>query len=77
MAMLTVRNLDDAVKTQLRVQAAQHGWPMEEEVRRILTRATVGDAATAPLGTRIHARFKALGELPLPARSLPRAAPKF
>jgi antitoxin FitA len=77
MAMLTVRNLDDAVKTQLRVQAAQHGWPMEEEVRRVLTRATVGEAANAPLGTRIHARFKALGDVPLPACSLPRAAPEF
>jgi antitoxin FitA len=77
MSMLTVKNLDDAVKTQLRVQAAQHGWAMEEEVRRILTRATLGNASTTPLGNRIHARFKSLGGFQTPARTLPRAAPKF
>ncbi len=77
MSMLTVRNLDDAVKTQLRIQAAQHGWAMEEEVRRILTRATLGEASSAPLGSRIHARFKSLGSFDTPARSLPRAAPPF
>lgn len=81
MSMLTVRNLDDAVKTQLRMQAAQHGWAMEEEVRRILTRATLGEAHALPLGSRIHARFKSIGSssdsFETPARSLPRAAPQF
>jgi antitoxin FitA len=81
MSMLTVRSLDDAVKTQLRMQAAQHGWAMEEEVRRILTRATLGEAHTLPLGSRIHARFKSIGSattsFETPARSLPRAAPQF
>jgi antitoxin FitA len=77
MSMLTVRNLDDSVKTQLRVRAAQHGWAMEEEVRRILTRATLGEVSTTPLGSRIHARFKSLGSVDMPARSLPRAAPQF
>jgi antitoxin FitA len=70
MGMLTVRNLDDAVKAQLRVQAAQNGWAVEEEVRRILTRATLGEASTALLGNRIHARFKSLGSVGTPARSL-------
>lgn len=77
MSMLTVRNLDDAVKAQLRVQAAQHGWAMEEEVRRILTRATLGSSGTEPLGSRIHGRFKSLGSFDTPVRSLPRSAPKF
>jgi antitoxin FitA len=72
--MLTVRNLDDAVKAQLRVLAAQHGWAVEEEVRRILTRATLGEASTALLGNRIHARFKSLGSVGTPARSLARLA---
>ena len=33
MANLTVRNLDDDVKTRLRVRAAEHHRSMEEEVR--------------------------------------------
>jgi plasmid stability protein len=77
MSMLTVRNLDDAVKARLRVQAAQHGWAMEEEVRRILTRATLDTADARPLGSRIQARFKSLGSIAPPMRSLPRAAPRF
>ena len=81
MGMLTVRNLDDAVKAKLRIQAAEHGWAMEEEVRRILTRATLGTSGTSgtedPLGSRIHARFKSLGGVDVPARSLPRTPPKF
>lgn len=36
MASLTIRNLDDATKAQLRLQAARHGHSMEEEARRIL-----------------------------------------
>ena len=36
MASITIRNLDDDVKTRLRVRAAEHGLSMEEEARRIL-----------------------------------------
>lgn len=39
MASLSVRKLDDVVYEQLRVRAARHGVPMEEEVRQILTQA--------------------------------------
>ena len=39
MASLTVRNLDDEVKTRIRVRAAQKGHSMEEEVRVILGEA--------------------------------------
>jgi antitoxin FitA len=85
MSMLTVRNLDDAVKARLRVQAAEHGWAMEEEVRRILTRATLGTADTPALGSRISARFKSLDSskaaggaaITPPVRRLPRTAPQF
>lgn len=38
MATLTIRNLDEAIKTQLRIRAAEHGQSMEEEVRCILRR---------------------------------------
>lgn len=77
MAMLTVRNLDESVKTMLRIQAAQHGWAMEEEVRRILTQATQSIATDIKLGSRIHGRFKSIGGVDLPARQQPRPAPKF
>jgi plasmid stability protein len=36
MASITVRRLDDAVKSRLRVRAASHGRSMEEEAREIL-----------------------------------------
>jgi antitoxin FitA len=36
MASLTVRNLEPALKEQLRIRAARHGRSMEEEARHIL-----------------------------------------
>jgi antitoxin FitA len=39
MATLTIRNIDEDLKTSLRVQAARHGQSMEEEVRCILRQA--------------------------------------
>ena len=33
---MTIRNLDDDLKSKLRIQAAQHGRSMEEEARDIL-----------------------------------------
>ena len=74
MATLTIRNLDEQTKAQLRVQAARHGRSMEEEARTILKEAVgakrVGPAAQG-MGSRIHAHFAELGgvELPLPERS--------
>ena len=77
MGTLTVRNLDDSVNRRLRVQAAQHGWAMEEEVRRILTLATQPAGNGVKLGSRIQQRFAALGSVEIPARQLPRSAPSF
>jgi plasmid stability protein len=77
MATLTVRDLDDALKARLRVRAAEHGRSMEAEVRAILAETLAEPVAPARLGTRVHARFAALGgaELELPRRSeAPRAA---
>ena len=77
MASITIRNLDDDIKQSLRVRAAMHGHSMEEEVRSILRAALTQPAAPRGLGSRIHARFAALGgiDLALPERSdLPRAA---
>ena len=39
MGVLTVRNLDESVKRSLRLRAAQHGWPMEQQARVILQAA--------------------------------------
>jgi plasmid stability protein len=36
MATLTIRNLDEHTKAQLRIQAARHGRSMQEEARTIL-----------------------------------------
>jgi antitoxin FitA len=77
MATLTVRGLDDATKTRLRVRAARHGRSMEAEVRAILEDALPSEPFSGGLGSRIHARFAAIGgvELDLPTRrELPRAA---
>ncbi len=78
MSILTVRNLPPEVKARLRIQAAEHGWAMEEEVRRILTRATLGDSPTDRLGSRIRDRFSASrDELELLPRRPPRRPPAF
>ena len=39
MASITIRNLDNGVKTQLRKRAAGHGRSVEEEARAILHEA--------------------------------------
>ncbi|PIV33724.1 MAG: plasmid stability protein stbC [Lysobacterales bacterium CG02_land_8_20_14_3_00_62_12] len=39
MAVVTVRNLPDAVHRAIRIQAAQHGRSTEAEIRDILERA--------------------------------------
>jgi plasmid stability protein len=82
MASLTIRNLDDATKAQLRLQAARHGRSMEEEARTILrqaVRAPVGSSGGLGLGSRIHAHFAALGgvELDLPKRTSPARPASF
>ena len=76
MATLTIRNLDERTKTQLRIQAARHGRSMEEEARTILRSAIEARQPVAGgkgLGSRIHEHFAQLGgvELELPERSSP------
>jgi antitoxin FitA len=70
MATLTIRNLDDGVKAQLRVEAARHGRSMEEEARVILQNALVRTTTTTGFGSRIHQRFASLADkgLALPDR---------
>jgi plasmid stability protein len=82
MATLTIRNLDERTKAQLRVQAARHGRSMEEEARTILRTAiesTQAEVQVERLGSRIHAHFAELGgvELDLPKRSSAPAPAEF
>jgi plasmid stability protein len=53
MASITIRNLDDRLKNQLKHRARQHGCSMEEEARRILreslARQNVENAADVAL----------------------------
>jgi phosphopantothenoylcysteine decarboxylase/phosphopantothenate--cysteine ligase len=52
MGSLTVRNIDEAVKKQLRLRAAANGRSMEEEIRLLLAEG----AADAPLAARQSAK---------------------
>ena len=73
MATLTIRNLDDELKSRLRVRAAERDHSMEEEVRLIL-RDALSDAEDTrePIGiaTRIRNRLEDIGgaHLQLPER---------
>ena len=81
MAMLTIRNLDPALKERLRVRAAQHGRSMEAEARGILqTVLQSPDRVPARnLYERIHARFAPIGgiDLEVPPREPTRDPPRF
>jgi len=81
MATLTIRNIDDEVREQIRLQAAEHGRSMEAELRAIL-----GDIArrrkTKPgdVFRRIQKRFSKIGgleegELVIPERDQKIPAP--
>ena len=71
MSTLTIRNIEQVIKDKLRMAAAAHGRSMEEEVRTILRNVLAQPTASSGLGSRIHARFAAIGgvELDLPTRS--------
>jgi plasmid stability protein len=68
---MTIRNLDAAIKTRLRVQAARHGRSMEDEARDILrAHLNIEPEEGASLVEAIRARVASLGgvELELPVR---------
>ncbi|MCY4497607.1 MAG: plasmid stabilization protein [Rhodospirillaceae bacterium] len=70
MASITIRNLDDDVKTRLRVRAADNGRSMEEEARLILRDAVGRRKPPRNLANAIRARIAPLGgvDLELPPR---------
>lgn len=72
MASMTIRNIDDSLKSRLRIRAAQHGRSMEEEARDILRVAlTVGEPPQENLAAAIRRRVEAVGgiDIELPPRS--------
>ena len=71
MASITIRNLDQLIKTRLRVRAAHHGRSMEEEARDIL-RSVLCEEHGPPddLAAAIRRRFAFLRGVELP--TLPR-----
>lgn len=80
MGTLTIRNLDDPLKSRLRLRAAARNRSMEEEARQILRAALQEPVVPGQdLGARIRARFTALGDMPLaiePRESI-RPSPEF
>ena len=79
-ASITIRNLDDTLKSRLRIQAAVHGRSMEDEARDILRSALSREPTRkGSLAASIRARFAPLGgvELPVSAREPMRAPPSF
>lgn len=80
MATITIRNLDEDVKTRLRVRAKANRRSMEEEVRIIL-RDAVKDGRTGPRDLAKFTRecFASLGgvELELPPRGPMPEPPEF
>lgn len=67
MGSITIRNLDDSLKSRLRVQAAVHGRSMEDEARDIL-RSVLNQEPQGPrnLGTAINDLFKPFGGFDMP-----------
>ena len=78
-ASITIRNLDDDVKTRLRKRAAGNGRSMEEEVRSILREAVGRRPGSQNLASIIRAHFgPSRGvELELPPREPGREPPRF
>jgi antitoxin FitA len=63
MATLTIRDLDDTLKAELRIRAAEHGRSMEAEVRAILRTVLMRPASGPGMGTRIRRRFAGADDL--------------
>ena len=78
-ASITIRNLDDEVKTRLRVRAAEHNRSMEEEAQLILTEAVGRKPGSRNLADITRAWFGPDNgvELDLPRRGPGRELPPF
>ena len=72
-------NLDDDIRTRLRVRAAGNGRSMEEEVRRILRRAVGRAERSRDLTSIVRSHFGPENgvDLELPEREPAREPPSF
>ena len=79
MASITIHNLDDKVKTRLRLRAARNGRSMEEEARLILRDAVGPRPSSNNLVNIISAHFGPSNgvDLELPVRHAFREPPSF
>ena len=80
MASITIRSLDESLKSKLRIRAAEHGRSMEAEAREILRLGLSLPPDTEPnLAESIRQIFDPLGpfELELPPRQLVGEPPSF
>jgi len=77
---LTIRNLEESLKSRLRIRAAANGRSMEDEARALLRAAlSEEDQEAKGLGSAIHAPFQPFGGFdPIaPTREPMRAPPSF
>jgi len=66
MASMTIRDMDDKLKSRLRIQAARHGRSMEDEARDILrTALSVEPTQSRGLVDAIRARVESFGGVEL------------
>ena len=78
MASITIRNLDEDVKTLRRTRVVGNGHSMEEEARLILREAVCRETEPENLGAFIHECFAPYGgvKLELPPRGPMREPPR-
>ena len=80
MASITIRNLEEILKSRLRVRAAQHGRSMEDEARHILRAALEQEArGSTNLFEAIRRRIRPIGgvDSDIPRRGPMREPPHF
>ncbi len=66
MASMTIRDIDEKLKSRLRIQAARHGRSMEDEARDILRSALSREPTQSHgLFEAIRARVESLGGVEL------------
>ena len=80
MSSITIRNLEESIKNNLRLRAARHGWSMEQEVRQILQQILAPEqAGQVSFAERVNRRFAGLeaASLPIAPRQIARTPPEF
>ncbi len=80
MASITIRRLDEGLKSRLRIRAASRGRSMEEEAREILKAGLTAEPARGlNMAEAIRRRIEPLGgvELEIPGREAVRRPPNF